>query len=137
MANGTAVRTLERPSAPRPAEGKPDACAEISTAMANAAIAICRGWEELEKSGCLTAATRKAGAERIYRLHELRRGMEDAEFIAASRAGKQLLRQHLNPDPDFYRRHGPNAGEATLDNIITEILAAVDWVAKFERELAN
>ena len=126
----------EKRPAQQPTPDKSGIETELGSAVADAAIALCQAGQELQNGG-LTAATRRAGAERIYRLHELRRGMKGADFIAAARAGKQILRRHLAADPDFHRLHGPSAGEATMDNIICEILATLERVAEFERGMAN
>jgi hypothetical protein len=42
---------------------------------------------------------------------------------------------YLDADADFCRHHG--AGEATLDNIIVELLVTVGRVAAFEKALAH
>ena len=49
--------------------------------------------------------------------------------VAARREGGRVLRSYF--DADFYRRHGPDAGETMIDALITETLAVVDRVTAF------
>jgi hypothetical protein len=70
----------------------------IGEAMASAVSAICRAGEELS-GGELTAATRRVGAERIYRLHELQQSAPELDFASVvRRAGKQVLRARAARD---------------------------------------
>ena len=127
------------PSTPVAQSGKPGESIEtaIGAAVASAVTAICQAGEELQHGG-LTATTRRVGAERIYRLHELRQSVPEIDFAAtAHREGKRMLRRYLDADPDFHRHHAPGAGDATLDRIIAEVLVVLGRVVEFERAMAN
>jgi len=102
----------------------------IGEAVASCATALCVGVEELHAGG-LRPSTKMESGERIAKLFWLRQGAPaDLDFeVAARREGGRVLRSYF--DADFYRRHGPDAGETMIDALITETLAVVDRVTAF------
>jgi hypothetical protein len=102
----------------------------IGKAMAAAASTLCLAGHEL-KNGGLTMATRVAGAERIYRLHELRQAAPEIDFETTAREqGLRAMRSCLTPE--FCEKYGAAAGDPLMLNIIREVLAAVEEVAAFQ-----
>jgi hypothetical protein len=77
MSNGAAA-CLPTPVAVTPREIEH----QIGQAVASAATALCQGGMELQEGGRITATTKRAGAMRIYRLHELRQGNPGIDFTA-------------------------------------------------------
>jgi hypothetical protein len=39
--------------------------------------------------------------------------------------------------PSFFRKHGPDGGELTMDRILDEVLGVVDRVVRHEKELSS
>jgi hypothetical protein len=139
MANGTsaAVIQLFPDAAPEPMEIRPSAPTEaeisVGRAVASAATALCRGYAELSDKSELSATTRRVGAERIYSLYELRRGVPEAAFTAmARREGRRVLLSYFEATPNLRA-----TGELLVDGLIREILAAVAQVSEWERTAAN
>ena len=138
MSNGAVARL------PLPNAGKPDAVPakteleiKIGTAVASAATALCKMLEQYSE-GRLSHEVRMAGGERIAKVVELQMmsTFDEIDFNAiAYREGKAQLRQFF--DTDFYRQHGAGAGEATLNNIISEVLTVVERVVALEKAFAN
>jgi hypothetical protein len=109
---------------------------EIGNAVASAVGAMCQAAMELGNGG-LTATTRRVGAERIYRLHEMKRAMPEVDFkILAREQGLARLKKNLVED-GFYQRHPEGAGMPTMRSFVDEVLLALDEVVKFEKAMAN
>ena len=129
------------PAAMPPAAQSPETPIEIEIgqAMVNAVSALCRAGTELQRGGLITAATKREGAQRIHRIRELRRNLPETEFVAvANRECRRQLARHLADDADFCRdQRAQSVGEVLITNFINEILEAVDWVCRFEREMMH
>ena len=101
--------------------------------MASAATGICFALSE-HQAGALRPETRLAIGERFAKLAMLRLdtiGDPGFDFAGTARAeGARVLRTYL--DADFYRTHGPGAGEATLVGIISSVLEIVEKVVADE-----
>jgi hypothetical protein len=139
MANGNAalqVLAPEPPSTPDVPTGIEAVEAEVGEATAAAACAICQGLAEYQNGG-LTSTTRAAGGERVaalYWLQQTHAGRIDFPAVARTE-GRRVLQTYL--DADFYRCHGPGAGEGTLGLFIDAALEVLAQVTAFERAFAN
>jgi hypothetical protein len=111
--------------------------AAIGEATASAVTALCQGWMEFESGERLSAATRAAGGERIAKLYMLQQQAgPNLDFAAtARREGARVLRQYFTSD--FYLKHGPGAGETTIDAYLDGVLEILAKVVAFERAMAN
>jgi hypothetical protein len=139
MANGSAALQIlapEAPSTPDVPTGIEAVEAEVGEATAAAACAICQGLAEFQNGG-LSPTTRAAGGERVAALFWLQQAhAAKLDFPAVARAeGARVLRLYL--DADFYRCHGPGAGEGTINMVVDEVLAVLAQVVEFERAFAN
>ena len=135
MANGNTATLPVPMTASVPAQGKPGTELEIGEATAAAATALCRALEQYQNGG-LTHEVRMAGGDRIGKVVMLKMAFFDEEKfdLIAHAEGKRVMRRFF--DDDFYRRHGPGAGEATMDHFINEVLEVVAHVIKLEKALA-
>ena len=77
------------------------------------------------------------GWQRVARLYELQMAHAgETDFASVARAhGQTALRRFFTLD--FYRAHGPGAGEAALDEAVEEVLEILGRVTAFERAMAN
>ena len=97
MSNGIAAcLPLPEPPPAQPLAAEAPGATAIGAAMAAAVAALAAAGVELQEGGRITATTRRAGAERIYRLHQLRQGNPGIDFTAiAHRDGMRILQQYL------------------------------------------
>jgi hypothetical protein len=147
MSNGVAIAHLPLPdpsatvppSAPTAAPAltsDPPSEIAIGEAVASAACALSAAMIEFhESNGRVGSSTKEAGATRIAALVRLQMASFDEEGFkaAAHREGKVRLRKYLDAEPGFRRQRGANAGDATLTEIIDEVLVIVDRVVTLEK----
>lgn len=133
MANGHRALSLvsEPPAAPAPPTEE-----KIGQAVADIACLLCAGIFELQGGG-LDPALKAEGGRRIAVLYTLQTAHAgETDFASVAREhGRIALRRFFTLD--FYRAHGPGAGEAALDEVVDEVLAILGRVAAFERAMAN
>jgi hypothetical protein len=126
--NGAAALQLVEP-APAPS-------GEIEHAIGEAVVAavciVARGCFEFQDGG-LALATKNAGADKIATLYRLQQAAPvGIDFTAvARREGKAILRAYLDADSDFCARHGPGAGESTIDLYLDGVLEILSNVTEF------
>jgi hypothetical protein len=132
MSNGSAALRLVEPKSP-PATA-PDEL-EIGCAVASAACLLYRSVLDYAETGCVPPLLKAEGGMRIAKIAMLQlESFDEPAFIAtAHREGHRQLRKILDAEPDFRRKHGANAGDAILNEIVDDVLGVVGRVVATEK----
>ena len=106
--------------------------AEIAEAVAAAATVLSAALFEYLDGGGLSPKIKDAGGRRIARVFELSQSFGAGFDVVARRAGGRILRGYFDSDTDFQARHGAQAAEVVIEDVIGQILAIVARVQAFE-----